>query len=413
MNDPDALLGPQRCGRRRPAPEGARRPAQARAGVASGRATTLDAARSDPDLRELLPELEERLEQLEEDLKLALVERDPNDAKDVIVEIRQGAGGDEAALWAGDLFRMLTRYAERRGLQVGAARLEPERRRRLQGRDLRDQGRRRLLRVQVRGRDAPRAARARDGVAGPHPHVDGDRRGHARGGGGRRRARRERPEDRRLPLDGPRRPERQHDRLGGADHAPPDRDRRGHAGREVPAPEQAEGDARPARTAPRGELSASRRSSRHSGARRSAAAIARRRSAPTTSPRTASPTTASSSRSTGWTRFSTGTSTSSPKRSRPRSAGGRSRPRQRVVSPLDAVHGVAQELDEAGVPSPRVDAELLVAEVLGVSRSELYASRPRAGPGGAAPPARARRPAARARAARVRARRVGVPAAAS
>jgi peptide chain release factor 1 len=74
-----------------------------------------DAARSDPDLRELLPELEERLERLEEELKLALVERDPNDAKDVVVEIRQGAGGDEAALWAGDLFRMLTRYAERRG----------------------------------------------------------------------------------------------------------------------------------------------------------------------------------------------------------------------------------------------------------------------------------------------------------
>jgi release factor glutamine methyltransferase len=44
------------------------------------------------------------------------------------------------------------------------------------------------------------------------------------------------------------------------------------------------------------------------------------------------------------------------------------------VSPLDAVHAVARELDEAGVPSPRVDAELLVAEVLGVSRTELYAA---------------------------------------
>jgi peptide chain release factor 1 len=74
-----------------------------------------EAARADADLRELLPELEERLDRLEEDLKLALVERDPNDAKDVVVEVRQGAGGDEAALWAGDLFRMLTRYAERRG----------------------------------------------------------------------------------------------------------------------------------------------------------------------------------------------------------------------------------------------------------------------------------------------------------
>jgi release factor glutamine methyltransferase len=45
------------------------------------------------------------------------------------------------------------------------------------------------------------------------------------------------------------------------------------------------------------------------------------------------------------------------------------------VSPLDAVRGVARELDQAGVPSPRVDAELLVADVLGVSRSELYASK--------------------------------------
>jgi peptide chain release factor 1 len=74
----------------------------------------LDAARSDGDLRELVPELEERVEQLEQELKLALVETDPADRKDVIVEIRQAAGGDEAALWAGDLFRMLTRYAERR-----------------------------------------------------------------------------------------------------------------------------------------------------------------------------------------------------------------------------------------------------------------------------------------------------------
>jgi peptide chain release factor 1 len=74
-------------------------------------------ARSDSELRELIPEIEERRERLEEELKLALVDRDPNDAKDVIVEIRQGVGGDEAAIWAGDLFRMLTRYAERRGFK--------------------------------------------------------------------------------------------------------------------------------------------------------------------------------------------------------------------------------------------------------------------------------------------------------
>jgi peptide chain release factor 1 len=76
-----------------------------------------EAARADADLRELLPELEERLERLEEELKVALVETDPADRKDVIVEVRQGVGGDEAALWAGDVYRMLTRYAERRGFK--------------------------------------------------------------------------------------------------------------------------------------------------------------------------------------------------------------------------------------------------------------------------------------------------------
>jgi peptide chain release factor 1 len=75
----------------------------------------LEAARGDGDLRELLPELESRLAELEDELKLALVETDPADRKDVLVEIRQGVGGDEAALWAADVLRMLTRYAERRG----------------------------------------------------------------------------------------------------------------------------------------------------------------------------------------------------------------------------------------------------------------------------------------------------------
>jgi peptide chain release factor 1 len=78
----------------------------------------LAAARDDADLRELIPELEQRVAQLEEELKVALVPTDPADRKDVIVEIRQGVGGDEAALWAGDLYRMLTRYAERRGFKV-------------------------------------------------------------------------------------------------------------------------------------------------------------------------------------------------------------------------------------------------------------------------------------------------------
>jgi peptide chain release factor 1 len=78
----------------------------------------LSAARADADLRELVDESEQRVAQVEEELKLALVERDPADSKDVIVEIRQGVGGDEAGLWAGDLYRMLNRYAERLGYKV-------------------------------------------------------------------------------------------------------------------------------------------------------------------------------------------------------------------------------------------------------------------------------------------------------
>jgi peptide chain release factor 1 len=71
-------------------------------------------AQEDPELATMAVELEAEVARLEEELKLALVEKDPADEKDVIVEIRQGVGGDEAALWAGDLYRMLTRYAERR-----------------------------------------------------------------------------------------------------------------------------------------------------------------------------------------------------------------------------------------------------------------------------------------------------------
>jgi peptide chain release factor 1 len=65
----------------------------------------------------MVPEYETEFDRLEEELKLSLVERDPADEKDVIVEIRGGAGGDEAGLWAGDLARMLQRYAERRGFK--------------------------------------------------------------------------------------------------------------------------------------------------------------------------------------------------------------------------------------------------------------------------------------------------------
>ena len=71
----------------------------------------------DAELREMLGETRAEIERLEEEIRLAMVERDPNDDKDVIIEIRGGAGGDEAGLWAEDLLRMLTKYAERRGFK--------------------------------------------------------------------------------------------------------------------------------------------------------------------------------------------------------------------------------------------------------------------------------------------------------
>ena len=72
----------------------------------------------DPELREMLTTSRERMAEIEEELRLAMVERDPNDDKDVIIEIQGGAGGEEASLWAGDVFRMLSKYAERRGFKA-------------------------------------------------------------------------------------------------------------------------------------------------------------------------------------------------------------------------------------------------------------------------------------------------------
>ncbi len=73
----------------------------------------------DEELRELaqaeLNSLKDRVKELEDELKIMLLPKDPADEKDVIVEIRAGTGGDEAALFAGDLLRMYTRYAERQG----------------------------------------------------------------------------------------------------------------------------------------------------------------------------------------------------------------------------------------------------------------------------------------------------------
>lgn len=80
-------------------------------------ARQMAAAESDPEmasyLREEIAQAEARVEEIRDRLELLLVPKDPNDGKDVIVEIRAGAGGQEAALWAGELFEMYRRLAER------------------------------------------------------------------------------------------------------------------------------------------------------------------------------------------------------------------------------------------------------------------------------------------------------------
>ncbi|MEL6398642.1 MAG: peptide chain release factor 1 [Cyanobacteria bacterium J06626_4] len=71
---------------------------------------------SDPDLKEMaateVSDLEERLDGLEAQLKILLLPKDPNDEKNIMLEIRAGTGGDEASIWAGDLVRMYSRYSE-------------------------------------------------------------------------------------------------------------------------------------------------------------------------------------------------------------------------------------------------------------------------------------------------------------
>lgn len=80
------------------------------------------ASEKDEELREMakvdLDELLQKQKELEEHIRLMLIPEDPEDSKHAIVEIRGGTGGDEAALFAGDLFRMYTRYCERRGWKI-------------------------------------------------------------------------------------------------------------------------------------------------------------------------------------------------------------------------------------------------------------------------------------------------------
>jgi peptide chain release factor 1 len=124
MADPEVIADRERyaeVGRAwralQPAHELAREYRQARSDAAGAR-ELLEEEGDDPGLRAELEAAEARLAELDEEIRLAMVERDPNDDKNVIVEIRAGTGGEEAGLFAADLYRMLTRYAERRGFKT-------------------------------------------------------------------------------------------------------------------------------------------------------------------------------------------------------------------------------------------------------------------------------------------------------
>ena len=176
------------------------------------------------------------------ELQLLLLPKDPNDGKNVIVEIRGAEGGEEANLFARDLFEMY--QALRRPAWAGSSRCSAPTRRDMGGFNevtflLKGDGV--WTRMKHEGGPAPGAAGAGHREPGPHPHVVGHRHRAARGRGGRRRHRPQRPPDRRLPLVGPGRAVGQHHRLGGAHHPQAHRARRVDAGREEPDPEPGQG----------------------------------------------------------------------------------------------------------------------------------------------------------------------------
>src|SRR3954468_1317237 len=123
MSDPDVISDRERyadVGRAYRSLEPAHRLAveyRKAADDAAGARELLSEDGDDPELRELLSSSESRIAELEEEIRLAMVEPDPNDEKNVIVEVRAGTGGEEAGLFAGDIYRMLVRYAARPGFK--------------------------------------------------------------------------------------------------------------------------------------------------------------------------------------------------------------------------------------------------------------------------------------------------------
>ena len=310
-----------------------------------------------------------RIEELEEEIRLAMVERDPNDEKNVIVEIQGGAGGDEAGLWAGDLYRMLTQYAERLGFQT-----EPM-----------DVGEGKYT-FAIKGRRAP--TRSSSSRAAPTA-CSASRRPSPRGASTppprpsrccprpRRSTWRSTPTTSRSTSTAPRAP-------AGSRSTRPTRpcgsrtSRRGSSSRCRTRSPSCRTARRRCACCARGSTSGRWPSSRPSwpptAARRSAPATARRRSAPTTTASGASPTTASKLTVHNLDQVLDGeldelTAALAGRREAPRPGGAGGG--VRGTSTRDALDGAITAIAAAGCETPRLDAELLLADVLGVSRERL------------------------------------------
>ena len=221
---------------------------------AAGEAEEMRRHESDPEMVALAEEelqLQRAREQAaHERLRTLLLPTDPNDDRDVVVEIRAGTGGDEAALFAGDLFRMYLRYAERRRWSVEVLELQPLGRPRFQG----GRSSRSTAAAPTRGSSSSRGVHRVQRV----PETESQGRTHTSAASVvvlpeadevDVADRRQRHQDRRLPEHRARRPERQHHRLGGAPHPPAHRAGGDLPGREVAAQEQGQGAAGAARAA--------------------------------------------------------------------------------------------------------------------------------------------------------------------
>lgn len=140
---------------------------------------------SDPDMKAMAEDEiktgRARIEEMEAALQLLLLPRDPDDGRSLFLEIRAGTGGDESALFSGDLLRMYTRYAETRGWRVEIMSESESELGGYKGSDRAHRWRRRLWPAEVRVRRASRAARAGHRGAGPHPYLGMHGGGDARG----------------------------------------------------------------------------------------------------------------------------------------------------------------------------------------------------------------------------------------